>query len=94
MARLFLVLTPVLALATACSTTVGPPLDELADALELAPSLMSSLRCNDILEEPTEFRCRYRLRDAAGGRIAQEVMVAIDGSTWVIIDGPSAPYRP
>jgi hypothetical protein len=77
-----------------CSPSLGPNRVELASALQTSPSNIRALRCHDIPEEPTEFGCSYRERDASGAWTPQEVMVAIDGSAWVIIDGPGGPLRP
>lgn len=92
MAKLTLILLPIVAMAAGCASTVGPSLSDLAIALQAAPSDIRGMRCYDIPEEPTEFGCRYDIRDATRGWVQQEAMLAIDGSAWVVIDGPGTPY--
>jgi hypothetical protein len=93
MAKLTLVLLPIMAMAGGCASAVGPSQSDLARVLQAPPSDIRGLRCYDIPEEPTEFGCRYDIRDATRGWVQQEVMLAIDGSAWVVIDGPGTPYR-
>lgn len=94
MAKPVHVLLAVLLVVGGCSSSVGPNRGDLAGILQTSLSNIRALRCYDIPEEPTEFGCSYRKRDAAGVWAQQEAMIAIDGSAWVIIDGPGAPYRP
>jgi hypothetical protein len=88
------ILLPVLLIVAACSSSVGPSRGELADALQTSPSNIRALHCHDISEEPTEFGCSYRERDASGVWVPQDVMVAINGSAWIVIDGPGGSYPP
>lgn len=94
MARSIRLLLPVLLTFGGCSPSGGPNRGELAGALQTSPSHIRGLRCHDIPEEPTEFGCRYLGRDAAGVWAQQDVMIATDGSAWVIIDGPHVPSQP
>ena len=82
-----------MAMAAGCASTVGPSLSDLATVLEAPPSDIRNMRCYEVPEEPTEFGCRFERRDAPGAWLSQEVMLAIDGSAWVVIDGPGFPYR-
>lgn len=77
-----------------CSATLGPAPDELAKLLQIPSASIRALRCQEVPEEPTEFTCRYRRRGAAGEWIDEEIIVAIDGSTWVVIDEPHPPNPP
>lgn len=87
------ILAPVMLLASGCASTAGPGKSDLAAVLQTPRSDIRGLRCREIPEEPTEFGCRYKKREALGAWVQQEVMLAIDGSAWVIIDGPGLPYR-
>jgi len=87
MPRLFLLLAPALLLLAGCVTT-GPDRTDLAQALQAQPAALSAVRCNGIPEEPTEYACRYRSRDAGGRWTPEEAVIAADGSAWVVIDGP------
>lgn len=87
-------LLPVVLIVGGCSSSVGPTGADLAGALQTSSPNIGALHCYSIPEEPTEFGCSYRKRDAAGEWVRQDVMIAIDGSTWVIIDGPGAPDQP
>ncbi|MCC4294704.1 hypothetical protein [Brevundimonas aurantiaca] len=88
MTKLLKILSPSLLLIGGCASPIGPSRADLAGVLAISSSEIDRLRCHDIPEEPTEFGCRYRQRDAAGQWVRQDVMVAMDGATWVIIDGP------
>lgn len=93
MAKLAVILLPIMTIAAGCASAVGPSQSDLATVLQASPSDIRGVRCYDIPEEPTEFGCRYDMRDATLGWVQQEVMLAIDGSAWVVIDGPGTPYR-
>lgn len=91
MTRLTPFLAGVLLIVGGCVSAYGPSHDDLAAVLRAAPAALAAVRCDGIPEEPTEFRCRYRQQDENGRWKSREVMVAIDGSSWVIIDGLDAP---
>ncbi|RYF30231.1 MAG: hypothetical protein EOO23_05595 [Comamonadaceae bacterium] len=93
MTKLTPILLPVMAMVAGCASAVGPSQSDLATVLQAPPSDIRGMRCYDIPEEPTEFGCRYDIRNAARGWVQQEVMLAVDGSAWVVIDGPGAPNR-
>lgn len=93
MTKRAVILLPIMAMAAGCTSAVGPSQGDLATVLQAPPSDIRGLRCYDIPEEPTEFGCRFDRRDATGPWLPQEVMLAIDGSAWVVIDGPGPPYR-
>ena len=84
----------IVAVLGAAGPTSGRPFTpgrhELAEALWDRPAHAARLehvRCTGFEEEPTEFRCRYRLiRDRRIERCG--VYLAIDGSAWVLIDTP------
>jgi hypothetical protein len=90
MAKLLQILLPTLLIVGGCASSIGPSRADLAGVLAISSSNIDRQRCHNIPEEPTEFGCRYRKRDSAGQWVRQDVMVAIDGATWVIIDGPGA----
>lgn len=94
MTRAVQLLLPVLMLVGGCSPSVGPNRVELASALQMSPSNIRALQCHDIPEETTEFGCHYLGRDAADVWARQDVMIATDGSAWVVIDGPGVPSQP
>lgn len=71
-----------------CLSVGTPGRRDLADALQVPSSNLRRSHCSDISEEPTEFACRYERRDADGTWRRWQVMLAIDGTAWVIIDGP------
>jgi len=84
----------ILLIVGGCSSVDGPNRMDLAEALRTSPSEISALRCHGFPEEPTEYACRYRSRNGAGLWLHQEVVLAIDGSSWIVIDGPGAPHKP
>jgi hypothetical protein len=90
MTKLLQILLPTLLIVGGCASSIGPSRADLASVLAIPSSNIDRLSCHDIPEEPTEFGCRYRQRDSAGQWVRQDVMVAMDGATWVIIDGPGA----
>jgi hypothetical protein len=94
MVRVFHVCLTLVLFAGACASPVGPDRQDLASLLQTSSRDINALRCYEIPEEQTEFRCLYERRDVAGGWTSQEVMIALDGSNWVVIDGPGAPHRP
>jgi len=73
----------------------APSKEQLAAALahDFDPPSASGLRaiqCKDFgLEEPTEFDCIYEQKDRRGAWYAWDVIVAIDGNQWILLDGPS-----
>lgn len=75
-------------LLTGCAQAIGPNASEVGDAIGVSADQIRDLACSGIPEEPTEFSCRYQLRGEDSEVQAQDVMMAIDGSTWVVIDGP------
>lgn len=87
------ILAPLMLLASGCASAAAPGRSDLAAVIQTPISDIRALRCREIPEERTEFGCRYQRRDAPGVWVQQEVMLAIDGSAWVIIDGPGLPYR-
>jgi hypothetical protein len=93
MSRRAVILLPIMAMAAGCASAVGPSQNDLATLLQASLSDIRGMRCYDIEEEPTEFGCRFDRRGATGAWVQQEIMLAIDGSDWVVIDGPGPPYR-
>ncbi|MFZ5668055.1 MAG: hypothetical protein ACOY4K_01040 [Pseudomonadota bacterium] len=77
-----------------CLSGPGPDPSELASLLHIPASDIRALRCQEIPDEPTEFSCRYQRRGATGGWVAEEIIVAIDGSDWVVIDEPHPTDQP
>jgi len=81
---------PILLLA-ACAT-VGPTTSELRQAIvESKPSADAAspvrrLRCETFEEEPTEFLCRWRQRDASGAWRTWTTYLAVDPKGYHLID--------
>jgi hypothetical protein len=80
-------------LAGACAATLTPTRDELARALREQGGLrvealdLTHVACRPIDEEPTEFWCRWRQREAGRWRDWQATF-ARSGGGWTMIDGP------
>jgi hypothetical protein len=70
-----------------------PGRPELAGALAGGepghPGRLSHVRCVGFAEEPTEFACRYHLLRGRLRGLSCHAYIAIDGSTWILIDTPS-----
>ena len=78
-------------LALAACATVGPTATELEKALADArpaasPAKISQVRCVTFEEEPTEFHCRWRQRDASGAWRTFATYLAIEGHRYQLID--------
>ena len=52
-----------------------------------------AVRCRGIEEEPTEFKCSYKLPEFGGGWKKYVAYVAIDGAAWVWLDGETRCYE-
>jgi hypothetical protein len=78
----------VAALMCVSAGAAGPDRHALAQALGARPQAIRLLGCISFEEEPTEFRCRYRLRLMSGRWAARCAYIAIDGSSWVLLDTP------
>jgi len=89
---------PVLLLLGACqhiSAGVGPSSDELAAAIFNAPVVAGPIRfstsdlrylgCRNFKEEPTEFLCRFKAREAPGPWQNRSAIVARDADGWVLL---------
>lgn len=93
-------LLPALVLLTACAPTqpAGPGTADLqrliAGARPGSAPRVRDVRCDFIVEEGSEWRCRYRERASDGRWIPLETMVAADGNGWMLIDGVADPDRP
>jgi hypothetical protein len=86
-------------MVSACQHTgvgAGPNPHELVDAIRSAPEEVTgpdrssmrevrSLRCRAVDEEPTEFLCRFQVRERAEAWHARFAIVASDGSGWVLL---------
>jgi hypothetical protein len=84
-------LTALAAGAPAAAAPFTPGVRELVEALADGGhhARPTHVRCSGFAEEPTEFRCDYRLRDGA----RCHTFIAIDGSSWVQIDTPTCRRR-
>lgn len=81
--------------ATAPDALGGPSGAELTAALHAAPQVagpvsfradtIRSVRCRAFEEEPTEYRCRFKARDADGHWKRRSAIVALDKGGWVLL---------
>ena len=93
MKSLSLAVLLLLPLAAACAT-VGPTARELEQALAEArpaapPAKVARVRCVTFDEEPTEFLCRWRQRDASGAWRRWTTYLAVDSHGYQLIDDVS-----
>lgn len=89
-----LLLTIALAV-TAPGTPSGPSGVELAAALQAAPEVagsvsfrtdtIRSVRCRAFDEEPTEYRCRFKVWEAEGRWKRRSAIVALNKNGWVLL---------
>jgi hypothetical protein len=84
-----LITCAVLAL-TACAT-VGPTASQVESALAeanpaTAAPTVRDVRCETFEEEPTEFHCRWRQRDASGTLKSWSAYFAVDSRGYSLID--------
>lgn len=93
-------LLPAAALLAACTSLQpsGPGAAELQGLIAkarpgVAPEVRN-VRCEFIVEEGSEWRCRYEQRASDGGWVPLQTFVAADGSGWVLIDGVADPNMP
>lgn len=80
--------------AAQVAASVGPSQQQLTEALVAYSGLSSApvirgVRCKGFEEEPTEFVCTWRQRDAGGRWLKWSTYLAIDGERFVLIDEPS-----
>lgn len=79
------------AFAGACAGNLppGPTTDEFA---ALVPGqTVRKVKCDFIVEEGSEWSCRYERRSPDGRWRGETTVVAIDGGEWILIDGPVSP---
>jgi len=90
--------TLLLALALAATSPVarqGPSPEELVAAINAAPDIsgglepgseqIKTIRCRPFDEEPTEFRCRFKMRTGEGRQQRHIAVLALDAKGWTLL---------